>query len=104
VFGGLDHVWKAAQVLAGPGASLEVEFHLAIPSLKVRLKEAASEFHVAMMQPDQWPKDLLDRAKSLDGKLQRIDGMDAAAARQTAEELLSLAADIQAAQTRERSD
>src|SRR5947209_7410263 len=83
---GLDHVWKSAQILAGRDAML-----------KARLKEAAGEFFVSRVQPDEWPKDLLERARRLSGKLQGIDGMDDATARQVAEELLALAADVNAA-------
>ncbi len=83
---GLDHVWKAAQILAGRDAML-----------KDRLREASAEFFVSLMQPDEWPNDLLGKAQNLSTKLKSIDGMDNRAARQIAEELLALAADVYAA-------
>lgn len=82
---GLDHVWKAALILVRDG------------KLEVRLKVAQSEFVVSLMQPDEWPSDLLPKAQELTEKLQHIDNMDANMLLHTAEELLSLAVDVQIA-------
>src|SRR5205823_1143430 len=55
---GLDHVWKALQILA-------CEDDL----LKNRLVKAAAEFQVSLLQPGEWPKHLLGKAQSLSAKL-----------------------------------
>lgn len=82
---GLDHVLTAAKILATRDTTL-----------KARLKEAAGEFFVSLMQPGEWPKDLLEKAETLRNKLQEIDSMDHAAIRQSVEELLLLAFDVYA--------
>jgi len=93
---GLDHVWKAAQILASRDALL-----------KDRLKEAAGEFALALLQPEEWPTQLLTQAHSLREQLKGVDGLEPTTARQVAEELLSLAADVRDAlkeQVREQKE
>jgi hypothetical protein len=80
---GLDHVGKAAQILASENAFL-----------KDRLKKAAGEFFVSMVQPGEWPCDLRVKAERLDRKLQNIENMDDPTARQVAGELLDLSFDV----------
>ncbi len=83
---GLDHVWKAVQFLVGMDAPL-----------KERLARAAGEFHVSLLQPDEWPKESLSTAKEISGRLTQLDVLDRAKAQQLAEDLLSLAVDVQVA-------
>ena len=83
MFQGLEHVWKAAQILAGQNAML-----------KDRLTEALGEFVASTAHPDEWPADLWPKASSLRSKLQDIDGMQVGMATQVAEDLLSLAFDV----------
>jgi hypothetical protein len=89
---GLQHVWRAAEVLAG-----------ADTGLRERLKLARSEFSVALRRAEQWPPELLSVARSLDriirldGKEDPLDSLNGAMARQVAEDLVSLAADVAAA-------
>jgi len=93
---GLDHVWKAAQILASRDALL-----------KGRLKEAAGELALALLQPEEWPTRLLTRGRCLREQLKGVDGLEPATARQVAAELLSLAADVRDAlkeQVREREE
>lgn len=90
---GLEHVWKAAQILASKDALL-----------KDRLKEAAGEFAVALLHPEEWPRVLLTQAHSLREQLKEVDGMEPSRARQAAEELLALAADIRDALKEQSSE
>jgi hypothetical protein len=88
---GLHHVWRAAEVLAGGDAGL-----------KERLKEARAHLLLALAKPDQWPPDLLSAARSIERIVREQDGIDPLEAmppdlgRQVAEDLLSLAVDVQA--------
>jgi hypothetical protein len=80
---GLDHVWKAAQILVGDG------------SLKERLKRAGPEFIVSTVQQDQWPDDLKEAALNLRARfVQDIDSLDPRKAEQLAHDLLDLAGDV----------
>jgi hypothetical protein len=76
----LNHVWRAARLLATADAPL-----------KDRLKQAAPEFFVSMVQPDTWPRNLLPKATDIDARLQAIGTLDGDQAQQLAEDLLSLA-------------
>jgi hypothetical protein len=88
---GLQYVWRAAEILAGGDATL-VE----------RLKEARGPLLRALARPNQWPPDLLAVARSLErlvrkqGDVDPLDEMGRDLARQVAEDLLSLAVDVQA--------
>jgi hypothetical protein len=53
----LNHVCKAARILA-----------TADVLLKDRLKQAAPEFFVSMLQPDAWPRNLLPKATEIDSR------------------------------------
>ncbi len=85
---GLHHVWRAAAILAGGDAGL---------------KEARAPLRLALARPDQWPPDLLPVARSIEriigvrGGVDPLEGMGSDLARQAAEDLLALAADVQAA-------
>ncbi len=87
---GLIHVWRAAEILVKRDAGL-----------KERLKEAMAEFSVSLIQPGEWPKDLLIKAHKLQDQLSRIDQMDTLAAETAAKDLLSLAADVELALARQ---
>ncbi len=88
---GLHHVWRAAEILAGGDAGL-----------RGRLKEARKELLLSLARPQQWPPDLLSVARSVERVLREengadpVDTMTADLARQAAEDLLALAADVQA--------
>lgn len=97
MFQGLDHVSKAVQILVSRNATLNQ-----------RLYEAACEFSAAMRRPDQWPADLLERARGLQRKLtakgridKTVNGMDAAAAGRIATEIFDLSVAISAASIHE---
>ena len=97
MFQGLDHVSNAVQILASRNAMLNQ-----------RLYEAAHEFDVALRRPDQWPVDLLERARGVQRKLgakgrieETVNGMDVATASQIAGELLDLSVAISAASIHE---
>ena len=89
---GLDRVWRAAEVLAGSEAGV-----------KDRLKLARAELTAALEHPNEWPREQLYVAISLDrlirvrGDVDPLDAMDAQAAGMLAEDILSLAADVQIA-------
>jgi hypothetical protein len=89
---GLDRVWRAAEMLAGSEAGV-----------KERLKLARAELNAALEHPNEWPREQLYVAISLDrlirirGDVDPIDAMDAQGAGLLAEDLLSLAADVQIA-------
>lgn len=89
----LRHVWDGAKLLA-----------LGDDTLKRRLIDAAHEFSVALVQPDHWPEDLLQRAQELDSELtangdyrSTIEAMPEAATRDIAERLFDLAIDVEVA-------
>jgi hypothetical protein len=88
---GLHHVWRAAEILAGSDAGLTE-----------RLKEARGPLLRSLAQPGQWPADLLAVARSIEriirqqGGIDPLDTIDPDLARQVAEDLLSLAVDVQA--------
>jgi hypothetical protein len=88
---GLHHVWRAAEVLAGGDAGLTE-----------RLKEARPHFLRSLARPNQWPPELLAVARSIEQIVRDQDGTDPLEAmtpdlaRQVAEDLLSLAVDVQA--------
>ena len=97
MYQGLDHVSKAVEILARRNAMLNQ-----------RLYEAAYEFAAALRRPDQWPADLLEKARSVQQKLTakgRIDktigGMDVSAASQIAKEIFDLSVAISAASIHE---
>ena len=96
---GLHHVWRAAEILAGSDAGLTE-----------RLKEARAPLLLALARPDQWPPDLLAVARSIErlirqqGGTDPLESMPPGMARQVAEDLLSLAVDVQAAFHRTRSE
>lgn len=89
---GLDRVWRAAEILAGSEAGV-----------KERLKLARTELTAALEHPNEWPREQLYVAISLDrlirlrGDVDPLDAMDAQAAGLLAEDILSLAADVQIA-------
>jgi hypothetical protein len=86
---GLDHVWRAAEILAGGDAGL-----------RERLKEARGRFSLCLAKAEQWPPDMLQLAHSIEriiranGQIDPIDTMPPDLARQVAEDLLSLAFDL----------
>jgi hypothetical protein len=88
---GLHHVWRAAEVLAGGDAGLTE-----------RLKEARPHLLRSLARPNQWPPDLLSVARSIErvvreqGGADPLEAMAPDLARQVAEDLLSLAVDVQA--------
>ena len=97
MFQGLDHVSNAVQILASRNAMLNQ-----------RLYEAANEFEAALNRPDQWPVDLLERARDVQRKLsakgqieETVNGMDVSTASQIAGELLDLSVAISAASIHE---
>ncbi len=97
MFQGLDHVGKAVRILASRNAMLNQ-----------RLYEAAREFSAALLRPEEWPEDLLDKAQDIHRKLtargridQTIVGMDVSAAAEVAEEILDLSVAISAASIHE---
>ncbi len=97
MFQGLDHVGKAVQILACRNAMLNQ-----------RLYEAAREFSAALLRPDQWPKDLLDRARGIHDRLTvrgRVDktvaGMDVSSATEIVEDLIDLSVAISVASIHE---
>ncbi len=97
MFQGLDHVGKAVRILASRNAMLNQ-----------RLYEAAREFSAALLRPEEWPEDLLDKAQDIHQKLtargridQTIVGMDVSAAAEVAEEILDLSVAISAASIHE---
>jgi hypothetical protein len=89
---GLDRVWRAAEILAGSEAGV-----------KDRLKLARTELSAALEHPNEWPREQLYVAISLDrlirvrGDVDPLDAMDAQGAGLLAEDILSLAADVQIA-------
>jgi len=95
---GLHHVWRAAEILAAGDAGL-----------RERLKAVRAPLRLALAQPDQWPPDLLSVARSIEriigerGAIDPLEVMGNDLARQVAEDLLSLAVDVQALFARERS-
>ncbi len=87
MFQGLDHVSRAVRILVGRNAMLNQ-----------RLYEAAREFSLALQRPDQWPRDLLEKARSVENKLtargridKTINAMDVSVAGEIAQEMYSLA-------------
>jgi len=96
---GLHHVWRAAEALAGEDFGL-----------RDRLKAGRAQLLLALARPEQWPPDLLCVAKSIERIIQVREGIDPLEAmpsdfaRQVAEDLLSLAFDVQGAFAREDSD
>lgn len=89
---GLHHVWRAAEMLAGEDAGL-----------RERLKAGRAQLLLALARPEQWPPDLLSVARSIEriirvyGGTDPLEAMGGDLARQVAEDLLSLAFDVQAA-------
>jgi hypothetical protein len=89
---GLDRVWQAAEILAGDDGGL-----------RQRLKQARGHLLPALDRPDQWPADLLSIARSIEriiGERNGADPLDTMRldlARQAAEDILSLAADVSGA-------
>ena len=96
---GLHHVGRAAEILAGSDAGLTQ-----------RLKDARAPLLLAMAWPGQWPPDLLAVARSIErivrdqGGTDPLESMPPGLARQVAEDVLSLAVDVQAAFHRTRSE
>ena len=94
---GLHHVWRAAEILAGGDAGL-----------KERLRAVRAPLLLALARPEEWPPDLLAVARSIERMIREQDGIDPLEAmendlaRQAAEDVLSLAVDVQAAFARER--
>ena len=88
---GLHHVWRAAEVLAGGDAGLTG-----------RLKEARAHLLRSLARPNQWPPDLLSVARGIErivreqGGADPLESLPPDLARQVAEDLLSLAVDVQA--------
>ena len=88
---GLHHVWRAAEILAGSDAGLTE-----------RLKAARAPLLLALARPGQWPPELLSVARSIErivrdqGGTDPLESMPPSLARQVAEDLLSLAVDVQA--------
>jgi hypothetical protein len=89
---GLDRVWRAAEILAGSEAGV-----------KDRIRLARAELSAALEHPNEWPREQLYVAISLDrlirvrGDIDPLDAMDAQGAGLLAEDILSLAADVQIA-------
>lgn len=86
---GLHGVWRAAEMLAG-GES----------GLRTRLKAARVPLTSALRHPDVWPAGLLHQARSIERLLREeptcdpLDVLDPGLARQLAEDILALAADV----------
>jgi len=83
----LDHVHQAVQLLVGRNVRLEERF-----------PEAAQEFVSALHRCDQWPKDVVEKARAIERKLTArgsieatIDEMDAAAIEEIADAILDIA-------------
>jgi hypothetical protein len=94
MFNGLEHVWRAAEIL------VDHDF-----KLRERLCSALSEFSVALLQPEQWPPELYEKARSyrkrltVEGNFEvTIGGMQTADVSRAAIDLLDLAFDIRLAQ------
>src|SRR5947209_6624790 len=93
---GLHHVWRAVEILAGADCGL-----------RGRLQQARTEFVLSLDQPEAWPPELLQIARSIQRILRQdsdsdpLETMDEALARQVAEDLLSLAVDVLAAFSQE---
>jgi hypothetical protein len=90
MFNGLEHVWQAAEILVGRDSKL-----------KERLCDAVSEFSVALLQPEQWPPEMYETARSYRDRLAArgnfevtISNMEAADVNRAAIDLLALASDI----------
>ncbi len=88
---GLHHVWRAAEILAaGDGRLTE------------RLRQARAPLLLALARPEEWPPDLLSVAHSIEriirvrGGSDPLEAMGDDLARQAAEDVLSLAVDVQA--------
>jgi hypothetical protein len=94
---GLHHVWRAAEILAAGDAGL-----------KERLKAVRAPLLLALARPEQWPPDLLSVARSIErtireqGGIDPLEAMENDLARQVAEDVLSLAVDVQAVFAREQ--
>jgi hypothetical protein len=86
---GLDHVWRAAEILAGGDMPL-----------RERLKEARGRLALSLTRGEGWPSESLHLARSIEriirknGESDPLDTMPADLARQVAEDLLSLAVDL----------
>ncbi len=97
MFQGLDCVSRAVRILVGRNARLNQ-----------RLYEASGELSAALSRPDQWPPDLLRKARGVEEKLtakgrpdKTINGMDVSTAREIAEEIFDLSIAISAASIHE---
>jgi hypothetical protein len=94
---GLHHVWRAAEILAGGDAGL-----------KERLRAVRAPLRLALARPEQWPPDLLAVARSIErltggrGGADPLEVMGDDLARHVAEDILALAADVQARFASER--
>ncbi|MBN2474349.1 MAG: hypothetical protein JXB62_07060 [Pirellulales bacterium] len=98
MFKGLDHVSRAVELLVGRNAMLNQ-----------RLCEAAHEFAVALHRPEQWPEDLLPKARQVESRLtargsidDTISGMDVADADEVAQQMCELATAVGVAKAMQR--
>lgn len=85
---GMDHVTKAAHILATDGARL-----------RERLQKASAEFFVALLQEDEWPTRLWAKACTLRDQLraQPLSHVDDRTAQALANSLYELAGEVQGA-------
>ena len=93
MFQGLDHIGKAANLLAARNAMLNQ-----------RLFEAAKEIEAAIETSDEWPSDLQEKARKIEDKLTAkgpidatVNGMDVVTATAAAQEIFDLSVDALAA-------
>jgi hypothetical protein len=93
MFQGLDHIGKAANLLAARNAMLNQ-----------RLFEAAKEIEAAMETSDEWPSDLQEKARKIEDILTAngpldatLNGMDIVAATAAAQDIFDLSVDALAA-------
>lgn len=82
---GLAHVRKATMILAEHNGTS-----------KDRLNAARAEFYVSLIEEDQWPSGLLQQAKALDSKLQRLEGLNQIEVRDAIHDLVDLNSQVDA--------
>lgn len=78
MFSGLDHVTKAVQALVSDKPYLD------------RLHTAATEVRVALVQPEEWPDELLEPARSIRERGRRLDQLSGPELAQFTDDVLDL--------------
>ncbi len=86
MFRELDHLSNSVRILVSHNAAIDE-----------RLYEASDEFLAALKEPDQWPTETLQKARSIEYRLtakgnaaDTINGMDVVVAEEIAEEIFDL--------------